>query len=178
MAVRDTIQKASAKVDDLLAIVRKLGRDVPSAATLQQILTLLKEIDALRVSIDESSEKVDLNAEEEASVIGDIDMPVLAQRIIWAAPTVQNAKDLAKSLLILIDLVLKNWSPDAKTVETLTFYKGRIQTILDYKGDPKAAAPDWSALVGAPFWQYPPPSSVGALWALLAAGAIAYTATR
>lgn len=179
MAVRDTIQKASAKIDDLNGVVRPLGRAKPSAAVLKQILTLISDLDALRISIDESSDKVELNAEEQAILIGDIDLPLLAQRIIWAAPTVQNAKDLAKTLQALIDEILKNWAPDATLVKMLNFYKDRIQTILNYQADPKAAAPDWSAIVGSPFWQYPPASSSTpwGLLALLAAGT-AYLSTR
>ena len=178
MAVRDTIQKASAKIDDLNGVVRPLGRAKPSAAVLKQILTLISDLDALRISIDESSEKVELNAEEQAILIGDIDLPLLAQRIIWAAPTVQNAKDLASTMLALIDQILKNWSPDAATVEVLNFDKSRIQTILAYPATPNAAAPDWSKLVGSPFWQYPPEAGGGlGLWALLAAGA-AYLYSR
>lgn len=179
MAVRETIQKASSKVDELNALVRSLGRSVPPVPVRKHILDLIKELDALRVSIDESSDKVELNAEEEAIVVGGIDLPLLAQRIIWAAPTVQNAKDLASTMLALIDQILKNWSPDAATVEVLNFDKSRIQTILAYPATPNAAAPDWSKLVGSPFWQYPPEaggSGLG-LWALLAAGA-AYLYSR
>lgn len=142
----------------------------PTKAEADKIVGLIKEVNEFLDQCAEAADEEPMTSDEEISYIN-ARFAFLSSLIIWLTPKLKAAKGRAKALDDLLADFIKRGEPQGQELKRLLFYRARCKLIIDYPGTPEDPAPDWSRLVGAPFWQYPPPGGFP-WWLLLVAGGL------
>lgn len=123
----------------------------------------------------------DLTGKEKYRVLLDSILPYLSLKVVaWGDRRLVDAKAWAQQFAEWAALVTDPTStyPSA-TKQHAQWAIDRVQTILNYPGDPNSKAPNWDTVVGGYFWDDAKPTSGSAFWlALIAAGAGIYLYSR
>lgn len=174
---RDEAEKL---VDDLAAYVDALDWRTPF--TKQQLKDISQKLNKIETYVDKTlynlgqggseGEYIQISDEQRAYQYTMIDNPYLGFFILYKTP-LKDVKNKAISLLGNLDFLLEDMKDTdfyEKFHKKWEFYRERAQFVVDYQGPPDSTPPNWSVLIGAPFWKYPPPEQkpkTTAMWPLV-----------